>query len=262
MKIIVLISSEFDTAAHHLPFLIDSKTCEITMVVCSQNTKTGRRKYYQRKISKIWKIGVLGTLNGIRMRKWYKLSGQDEQLKSIAQICKEHRIDFHRTPRINCAETHELFAQANADLGVSLGNGFIAPGVFNIPKYGMINIHHEILPAFQNAQSVIWQLYFESATTGYTIHQIDKHIDTGAILHQESVPINCADSLGETVSRTYLNLLNSSAKGLIHCTANFDTQPKNAQNRENEDHLPPRPLNSFLKFTGIIASLEVESNCR
>ena len=36
MKIIVLTSSRYGTAAHHLPHLIESRSCEISMVILNE----------------------------------------------------------------------------------------------------------------------------------------------------------------------------------------------------------------------------------
>jgi methionyl-tRNA formyltransferase len=63
----------------------------------------------------------------------------------------------------------------------------------------MINIHCERLPDYQNAQSIIWPVYNNESTTGLTIHQINRKIDTGNILHQETYPIQFRASLEQTV---------------------------------------------------------------
>ena len=65
----------------------------------------------------------------------------------------------------------------------------------------MINLHTEILPDFQGAQSVIWPIYERRKETGYTIHQIDNGIDTGEIIYQEKYPIQFFPTLKETVRK-------------------------------------------------------------
>jgi methionyl-tRNA formyltransferase len=87
----------------------------------------------------------------------------------------------------------------------------------------MLNIHGEVLPDFQNAQSVIWQLYEGRSETGYTIHRIDKGIDTGNIIRQERFPILFKDTLGETVNVNCSLILQRAAAGLVDVVNNFDT---------------------------------------
>ncbi len=159
MNIIVLTSSRYGTAAHHLPYLINSKSCEISMVILNEGIIFNKNKYYKSKIRKIIKIGLLGALNGIRMRKWFNQDiAEYKKIEELEEICRNNNIPFFTTPNINSQFTLDLFKKANADLGLSLGNGYIGQKIFSLPRYGMINIHHEILPAYQNAQSIIWQL--------------------------------------------------------------------------------------------------------
>ena len=152
-------------------------------MILSKGIIVNRRKYFKRKIKKALKIGLFGVLNGIRMRKWYSIDTRKYcDPKSIQDLCKKYNIMLNLTPSVNCSQTIQYFKDANADIGLSLGNGYIGSKIFSIPKFGMINIHHEELPSYQNASSIIWQLYNNSNKTGYTIHKIDKNIDTGDIL--------------------------------------------------------------------------------
>jgi methionyl-tRNA formyltransferase len=222
MRIVILTSSLYGTAAHHLPLLLESKVCSVAMVIRSQQVITNKRKYYLRKIHKLFRIGLLGALNGIRMRKWYH-EDTDKYLKlqSLEVLCKQNGIPFFTVPTVNSKETIALFNQANADLGISLGNGYITEQVFTIPTYGMLNIHHEVLPAYQNAQSIIWQIYNESVKTGYSIHKIDNKIDTGEIVYQEEVDISFRKTFSDTVAFNYARLFDLSAQGLIVVLRNF-----------------------------------------
>lgn len=233
MKISILTSARYGTASYHLPYLIESKACEISMVILNNGKVSNKRKSLKRIFHKISKIGLLGALNGIRMRKWYNEDiCKFAKIQDIEIICKKNKIPFYVTQNINSQLTVELFQKTNSDLGISLGNSYIGQKVFSIPRYGMINIHHEILPEYQNAQSIIWQIYNMSSTTGYTIHKIDKHIDTGEILYQKTVPINFQKNLSETVAKTSVSLLEASAIGLLEVIMDFDNLFKNAKSQK------------------------------
>ncbi len=230
MKVIILTGSRYGTAAHHLPCLLQSGTCEISMVVLSEEIILNKRKYYKNKILKTIRIGLLGAMNGIRIRKWFHQDlGKYINVTELETLCRKNQIPFFTTPNINSDYTIELFKKANADLGLSLGNSYIAQKVFSIPKYGMINIHHEILPHYQNAQSVIWQLYNMSSNTGYTIHKINRHIDAGEIMMQETIPVSFEESLRQTVAKTTALLLEASAEGLVKLLKDFDNLYENAK---------------------------------
>ena len=249
IKVIILTSSSQGSASVQLAELVKSKKIIVKAIVLNQGLINNKEKYYKRKLVKTLKIGLFGALNGIRMRKWYS-SGVSKYLDvpSIESLCEEHNIPLNVTPTINCSQTIEYFKNANADIGLSLGNGYIGKKVFSIPKLGMINIHHEELPAYQNAQSIIWQLYNNSSNTGYTIHKIDKHIDTGEILFKEVVPITFKDSLESTVSFNYANLWKKSSEGLVKLLENFESyfEASVAQGQGNSYTTPS--LKQYLKI--------------
>jgi methionyl-tRNA formyltransferase len=225
IKVIILTSSLRGYASIQLAELIKSKKIIVKSIVLNQGHILNKKKYYKRKIIKIFKIGLFGALNGIRMRKWYSSRGVSKYLytPTIESLCKKYNIPLNVTPTINSSQTIEYFKNINADIGLSLGNGYIGKKVFSIPKFGMINVHHEELPAYQGAQSIIWQLYNGSRVTGYTIHKIDKKIDTGEILYKEIFPINFKQNLESTVSFNYSLLWEKSAKGLVKVLENFES---------------------------------------
>ncbi len=223
MRVIILTTSLYGTTGHHLPALHQCKDVEIAMVVVSEGQVINRKKQILKRIKKILKIGLRGAMNGIRMRKWYTEDiNKYCKVENAEEYCRAHNIPLKRVPSTNSEETIQLFKEANADVGLSLGNGYISGKVFKVPKCGMLNIHHEVLPQYQNAQSIIWQLYNGSSETGYTIHKINKHIDTGEILLQEKMPIVFRDTLEDTVAFNYARLFDASAEGLVRVLKNFE----------------------------------------
>lgn len=230
MRVIVLTTSPLGSAGHHLPVIAAAKGIDIAAVVLSEGVTGKRKKRYWRTLKKVARIGILGAANGVRMRKWY---GQDLDsycnIQSIEATCSALGIRLEKVPSTNSHQTRQLFQELDADLALSLGNGYISAKVFGIPRYGMLNIHHEILPDYQNAQSIIWQLFNGSAKTGYTIHKIDAHIDTGDVLLQEHVSIKFRSSLAETVTATLADVFDRSAEGLRRVLEDFDAYYNNAR---------------------------------
>jgi methionyl-tRNA formyltransferase len=249
LKVIVLTSSLRGTAANHLPALIESGCCQVVMVVHSRDVVRDKRKHYVRKLKKMLRIGLSGAMNGIRMRRWYH-EDTDRYLPAdpVNVTCAKHGIALHHVDAVNSDETRALFRQSGADLGISLGNGYIAKSVFSIPRLGMINIHHELLPEYQNAQSVIWQIYNNSNQTGYTIHRIESKIDAGAILYRQTMPIIFKESLADTVACTYAGLQRASAEGLVHTLRNFEELNKNAMPQGKGNSYTTPSLQQYLRI--------------
>ena len=221
MRVVVLSSSPTGFASYCVPLLGQSPHIEIAGIIVSEGLVQRPWQKRWRKLKKTARIGLLGALNGLRMREWYELTDRLE-LRPLDQLAREHGVPYETTPSLFSARTVELMKRASADLGLSLGNGYIPRRVFSVPRLGMINIHHEMLPQFQGAQSVIWQIYHGSRKTGFTIHRIDDHIDTGDILYQEEVDILFRPTLGETVAATYARLWEASRTALIKVIEDFD----------------------------------------
>lgn len=217
LQVGILTSTDRGVASHHLDYLMRHPPAAFEIVCAIQVTKPAPRSaaFWRRKLKKIIRIGVLGALNGMRIRSWF--NGDVTDILGIAPLqetCTRHGVQFHEVEQLNSAEMKDLLRRLGCDVVISLGNGFIAPSVFNIPRKGMLNIHHELLPEFRNAQSVIWQLHRGSSITGYTIHRIAREIDAGEILHRQTVPIRVEATLAQTVSHTIADVWNASAMGL------------------------------------------------
>ncbi|HLY93896.1 MAG TPA: formyltransferase family protein [Gaiellaceae bacterium] len=222
-SVVILTSTECGTAGHHLPFLVERSKAEIRLVVLSEGRPLDRTKVLRTKLRKARSIGLLGTVNGVRMRRWY---GRDLQryvrIEPLSVLCERYGIPLVRVPHTNGDDTVAAFRRADADLGLSLGNSYIASKVFEIPRQGMLNIHAAILPDYQNAQSILWELYNGSRETGYTIHRIDKGIDTGAIVLRERFPLELRPTLGDTVTWNVVRGLALSARGLVRVLGDVD----------------------------------------
>jgi len=222
-RLVLLTSDPQGIASLAIPRLLEAPGLEIVRLVLCEGHVSDPWRNRRRKLEKTLRIGPLGALNGVRMRRWYRENVQRILgIEPLEEVAQRHRLEIERTLTINCGRTREIFTQARADLGISLGNAYIGRRVFSIPRLGMINIHHELLPGFRGAQGVIWQLYQGSRETGYTIHQIDEHIDTGGILHQERLPIRFRGSLEETVSESYAKVYEASVAGLVHTLRHYD----------------------------------------
>jgi len=82
------------------------------------------------------------------------------------------------------------------------GTSVLKPDVFTLAPKGTINIHTGITPEYRSADPIFWALYRgEPEKVGVTIHYIDRGIDTGPIVHQESVPVYAEDTLASIYVR-------------------------------------------------------------
>ena len=225
--------------------LCEDPQIEVARVILSHGVTPNRKRIWNRKLRKTVRIGLLGSLNGVRMRKWYK----DREAGDLLELARANNVPVYKTPFTNSDDTRRLFRDAKADLGLSLGNGFIAPSVFNIPKHGMINVHTEILPRFQGAQGIIWAIYEGVREVGFTIHQINKQIDGGDILFQDVLPMTLYPTLRETVEQNMAHIRRCVPRAVCDVCRNYSELKRNAHSQAGgTSYTTP----SFLQFVRIM----------
>ena len=136
-----------------------------------------------------------------------------------------------RTPAtLKPTEEVEAFAALNADVAVVAAYGLILrTPVLNAPTYGCINIHGSILPRWRGAAPVQRAIQSGDAETGVTIMQMDKGLDTGAMLMLETFPIaaddttqTLMDKMAQCGARMIVTALDKVAQGDLPPT----TQPE------------------------------------
>lgn len=249
MKIAVVTGSVDGIARLAVPALHEAGV-EITLVLFCHGRVPNKKKYYLRKIKKIRQIGVGGMFIGFMLRRWF---GKNMQrylpgTEALQQYCICNNIPFAETMQLNSTSTVEMLRKAGADAGLSLSNSYIAPRVFSVFPKGMVNVHGEILPEYQNAQSVIWQLHNGSRYTGYTIHKVENRIDAGAIVFQERFPITFKSTLATTVAFNCARITERAVYGVVRCFTHFDQLNQNATLQPPGNHYTTPSFREFLKM--------------
>ena len=73
--------------------------------------------------------------------------------------------------------------------------------IFNIPKYGTINLHASLLPNYRGAAPINWCLMNGEIKTGVTTFYINEKIDQGDILLQKEIMIENDDDFGSLYTK-------------------------------------------------------------
>lgn len=97
----------------------------------------------------------------------------------------------------------------NPDLIIIVAFRILPVDVFNIPKYGSINLHASLLPRYRGAAPINWAIINGEKETGVTTFFIKEKVDTGDILVQKKIPIEDSDDAGSLHDK--LALLGASA---------------------------------------------------
>jgi methionyl-tRNA formyltransferase len=111
-------------------------------------------------------------------------------------------LPLHQPRRVREPQFLETLRGLNADVIVVAAYGQILPKeILTLPKYGCINVHASLLPAYRGAAPINWAIIHGDTETGITIMQMDEGMDTGGVLIQESLPIDPKDTAGTLVEK-------------------------------------------------------------
>jgi methionyl-tRNA formyltransferase len=254
-RVVVLTSSRHGSASNCLPDLVQHPGVEVAMVVHCLSQFVDRRRKLRRDLRKIRQIGIGGALVGYAIRPWFR----GEPREDLESLCQRFGVPFEVSPRTNADETVELFRRSKADLGLSLGNGMIFPKVYRVPPKGMLNVHGEVLPAFKGAQSVIWPIHEGVAETGFTIHEVDRNIDTGRILYQERFPIRFESTLRDTVVANLAETSRRIPPALARVVADVDAYRAKSTVQEGGRHFTTPTLRQYLRMRAQFRRLKAAS---
>jgi len=81
------------------------------------------------------------------------------------------------------------------DLIAVAAYGQILPqSILDLPRFGCLNVHASLLPRYRGAAPIQWAILNGDPETGVTLMKMDAGMDTGAIVAQESTPIQPEDT--------------------------------------------------------------------
>ncbi len=88
------------------------------------------------------------------------------------------------------------------DLGVVVAYGhLLRPELLAIPRLGMVNVHASLLPRWRGAAPIQWALLANDHETGVSIMRVEAGLDTGAVWHRATTPVDATDTVRTLTDR-------------------------------------------------------------
>jgi len=116
------------------------------------------------------------------------------------QVALENNIEVYQPIKIK--EEYQKILDINPDIIITCAYGQIIPEqILNCPKYGCINVHGSLLPKLRGGAPIHHAIINGDKTTGITIMYMDKKMDSGDIISQESLTIEENDTLDEVYEK-------------------------------------------------------------
>ena len=171
--------------------------------------------------------------------------GRNVAAPPVKAVALQLGLPLYQPKRVREPMFIDALRKLNPDVIVVAAYGQILPKeVLTLPKYGCINIHASLLPAYRGAAPINWAIIRGDKETGITIMQMDEGMDTGGVLMQESHPIDPRDTSGtltETLSELGARLITKSLplveSGILKPMVQYESKATLAPLLKKEDGL-------------------------
>lgn len=125
----------------------------------------------------------------------------------LLESANKHDIPFLVQPKHSSPDYHD-FVYRVKDIQPSLivchsYSLLLRPDILAIPKYGAVNVHGALLPAYRGSNPIQWALINREAQVGVTMHYMSERFDEGDIIAQKVVPIHLEDTWVDIQSRMH-----------------------------------------------------------
>ena len=117
--------------------------------------------------------------------------------KTIEADAKRINVEYIAPKNLNDRNVQNLIKSLKPDCIVLVGYSqcILKKELYDIPKFGTLNVHASLLPNYRGASPLNWALINGEDRVGFSIIQIDEGIDTGPIIYQETLEIDLSDNI-------------------------------------------------------------------
>lgn len=141
----------------------------------------------------------------------------------VKEVAEEAGIEVYQPVKIREPENLEILKRIDPDVIVVVAFGQLIPkSILDLPKYGCVNVHASLLPAYRGAAPIQWAVINGEEESGVTTMRMDTGLDTGDMLLQKKIRLaddetggSLFDRLMEVGSETLLETLKGLEEGSI-----------------------------------------------
>ena len=169
-------------------------------------------------------VGVVTQLDKPKGR------GKNLMPTPVKEVAMKFELPVYQPKKVREPEFVEILRSLKPDVMVVAAFGqIISKEILEMPKYGCINVHASLLPAYRGAAPIQWAVINGEKESGVTIMQMDEGIDTGDMIEKVVVPIaedETGGSLFEKLSQAGAKLCVKVLKDLEEGKAVREKQPE------------------------------------
>jgi folate-dependent phosphoribosylglycinamide formyltransferase PurN len=203
-KVIIIAPSPYSLYSTAVYSLLERKGVHVAGVIIKKFTPSRFLSEYKRDgkrlLSKIWKKLVLkekaysggGVYNIVNFR-----NDNNIALRSLKEVNPDV-CQVKHVADINSEEVISFISSIKPDLIVFTGGGLVSQKVIEKAGLGVLNCHIGVLPEFRGMDVVEWPvLVGKPEEVGFTVHLMDKGVDTGDILAVKRMGVGKSRSFKE-----------------------------------------------------------------
>ena len=128
--------------------------------------------------------------------------GKNLQPTPVKEAAMELGLPVYQPQKVRDPEFIQVMKELNPDVIVVVAFGQIIPKeILHMPKYGCINVHASLLPAYRGAAPIQWAVINGDKESGVTIMRMDEGVDTGDMINKVIVPLNEKETGGSLFDR-------------------------------------------------------------
>lgn len=127
--------------------------------------------------------------------------GMKLQKSAVKQYAESKNLTVLQPTNLKSEDFIESLKALKADVQVVIAFRMLPEIVWNMPKYGTINLHASLLPNYRGAAPINWAIINGEKVTGLTTFRLKHEIDTGDILMRKELAISNTETAGELHDR-------------------------------------------------------------
>jgi methionyl-tRNA formyltransferase len=122
--------------------------------------------------------------------------------ETLAKTARDLKIPIVQPRNVNSDDFVRYVRLLYPHLSLSISyNQILKAPLLQTAPLGTVNFHAGKLPYYRGRNVINWAIINGETEIGLTSHFVDEGIDTGDIIHQETLPIEWTDTYGDVLTR-------------------------------------------------------------
>ena len=128
--------------------------------------------------------------------------GMELAFSPVKEVALEHNIPVYQPEKLRDGVAYEIIKELNADILAVVAYGKILPdNILEASKFGAVNVHGSLLPAYRGAAPIQWAVLNGDEVTGVSTMYLASEMDTGDIIYTDETKIGEYETSGELFDR-------------------------------------------------------------